>query len=212
MNMSNTTLVYDFEGSRYVNLTNRCSMKCTFCPRTRGDYRIGDFDLKMPKNQPRPTAQDYIELLGDVSNVNEVVFCGFGESTERLKPLLEIATWCKEHGVTTRLNTNGHGRFYNKRCIVNELKLCIDKMSVSLNAQTEELYNQHCVPRFRGAYKMMLDFCQRCVNEGIYIEMSAIDGLEGVSISECETMASNIGAKFKYRKLNLMIDKERTDV
>lgn len=204
---ASTTLVYDFAGSRYVSLTNKCSMKCHFCPRTAGNYIIGDHDLRQPKGQRRPDAQVFIDLLGDLSEVNEVVFCGYGESTERLTELLEVAAWCKSQGSITRLNTNGHGTFYNRRDIVGELAKVIDHVSVSLNAQNEELYIKHCVPRFKGAYKMMLQFCSRCIEAGIDIQMSAIDGLEGVSISECEQIALELGAKFKYRKLDLMIDK-----
>lgn len=205
------TLVYDFEGSRYVNLTNRCSMRCKFCPRTRGDFRIGEYDLKF-KRGPKPSLEDYFTLLGDLSDVDEVVFCGYGESTEKFEALKQIALYSKRHGCKVRLNTNGHATFYTRRDIVPELVDIVDSVSVSLNAQNEELYEEHCKPRFKGAYNMMLRFCKQCVAHNIDIQMSAIDGLRGVDIKACEQIALDIGSKFKYRKLNLMINKEKKDV
>lgn len=201
------TLVYDYLGSRYVNLTNRCSMKCKFCPRTVGNYQIGEYNLKFAPGR-RPALEDYFDLLGDLSEVQEVVFCGYGESTERFELLKQIALYCKRQGAKTRLNTNGHGYFYTRRKIVPELKGLIDNVSVSLNAQTEDLYIKHCKPRFKGAYQMMLRFCKDCVQEGISIEMSAIDGLAGVDVKQCQQITEELGAKFKYRKLNRMLHKE----
>jgi len=41
----------------------------------------------------------------------EIGFCGFGEPTERLDLLLEVARWTKQRygNVAIRVKTNGHG-------------------------------------------------------------------------------------------------------
>ena len=73
---------------------------------------------------------------------DEAVFCGFGEPTERLDVLLEVAQWIKQHygrPLKIRVNTNGHGYVLNRgRDVAAELKAAgVDKVSVSLNAGDE---------------------------------------------------------------------------
>ena len=46
-----------------------------------------DFDLGI---EERHQLDDYVEAIGDPSRFDEIVFCGFGEPTLRLKLLLAI--------------------------------------------------------------------------------------------------------------------------
>ncbi len=48
---------------------------------------------------------------------DEVVFCGFGEPTEKLDVLLEVTRWIRQHygrPIRIRVNTNGHGYVINQ--------------------------------------------------------------------------------------------------
>ena len=192
------TLVYDIGKSRYINLTNACTLKCTFCPKNQGDTRVHEHDLSLTK---QPSANDIILQLGDLSRVEEVVFCGYGESTLRLPELLSISAYVKSQGIPVRLNTDGLGNFVHKRNILPELSSLIDKISISLNAQSAEVYEQHCQPNKSGAYDALRAFIAVAPDYFDHVDVSAIDGLEGVDILECQKIAETAGAHFKKRVL-----------
>jgi len=47
------TIAYPYKGNLYLNITNRCSNKCTFCMRNFS-YIFGGFDLELntePSNE-----------------------------------------------------------------------------------------------------------------------------------------------------------------
>jgi TatD family-associated radical SAM protein len=195
------TLVYDIERKRYVNLTNACTLRCAFCPKYNGSTQVHEYDLEL-KKQPRPT--DIILSLGDLSEVEEVVFCGYGESTLRLKPLLEVAAYVKSQGVPVRLNTDGLGNLVHGRNILPELAQVVDSLSISLNAQNEQVYDQHCLPTKQGAYQAVRDFIKLAPKYFTNVDVSAINGLEGVDIEACREIAESAGARFKQRELDIV--------
>ena len=97
---------------------------------------------------------------------DEVVFCGFGEPTERLDVLLEVTRWIRQHygrPLRIRVNTNGHGYVLNRgRDVAAELKAAgVDKVSVSLNAGDRETYMEICKPTFADAYEAVIDFIRK---------------------------------------------------
>ncbi|MCG8312120.1 MAG: TatD family nuclease-associated radical SAM protein [Pseudomonadales bacterium] len=193
------TLVYDIAQKRYINLTNACTLKCQFCPKHNGSWAVKGYELELNFN---PQAKDIISQLGDLSVIEEIVFCGFGESTLRLEQLKDIATFVKGQGKPIRLNTDGLGNLVHKRNILPELATCIDALSISLNAQNESVYVQHCCPTLANAYQHLLDFialAPRYIND---VTVTAIEGLPGVDIRACETIATQRGAKFRKRILN----------
>ena len=103
-----------------------------------------------------------------------------------------------------RINTHGHGNFIAKRNIVTELAPLVDSISISLNAQNEEVYNKISKPSFEGAYKAMLDFAKLCVEEGIDTTLSVVSGFKpevySVDVEACKEIALNLGAKFRARE------------
>jgi len=100
-------IVYPIRDSLYVNLTNRCTNHCVFCPRSTGP-RVKGHWLGMDEDD-EPGAAAVIAAIGDPTAYDEIVFCGFGEPTLRLDVMLEVAKWVKGRGGRTRVNTNGHG-------------------------------------------------------------------------------------------------------
>lgn len=193
------TLVYDIDNNRYINLTNACTLKCRFCPKHNGSWDVKGHELALDFN---PKAADIIPELGDLSQIEEVVFCGFGESTLRLEELLIIARHVQQQHTRVRLNTDGLGNLVHKRNIIPELAECIDALSISLNAQNEAVYAQHCCPTLPGSWQACLDFIEeaaRCMPD---VTVTAVDGLEGVDIAACEQLAKARGAKFRRRVLD----------
>ena len=195
------TLVYQIENNLYINLTDRCTLSCQFCPKHNGSSEVKGYDLSL---EVRPSVRKIIELIGNPKRYDAVVFCGYGEPTLRLKPLLQIAQWIKANGGHTRLNTDGLGNLVNKRNILPELSECIDAISISMNAHNEEVYQRHCQPALPGSYEAMLEFADLATRYISDVSVSAINGLEGVDIPACQKLVEARGAKFKQRELDVV--------
>jgi TatD family-associated radical SAM protein len=136
-------------------------------------------------------------------NWNEAVFCGFGEPTERLDVLLEVAEWIKQHygrPLKIRVNTNGHGYLLNRgRDVAAELKAAgVDTVSVSLNAGDRETYMEICKPTLPDAYKAVIDFIRKA-KPLLQVEATAVRMIE-VDIAKTEAVAAGLGVKFRVRE------------
>ncbi len=199
--MSTDTIVYEIGERLYVNLNDRCTLTCAFCPKHNGTWQLRDYDLAL---RQRPEAREVIDAIGDPARFEEVVFCGYGEPTLRIKELLEVARHVKTHGGRVRVNTDGLANRVHRRNVLPELAECVDALSVSLNAQNAAVYERHCKPAFPGAYPALLDFLQlapRYINE---VTATAIDGLEDVDVEACARLAESAGAKFRRRVLDVV--------
>jgi cyclic pyranopterin phosphate synthase len=196
------TTVYWLDNSLYLNITNRCSNNCWFCFRNF-KQGVGGFNLKL-KEEPTPTAV-ITELQEAIASRNwsEVVFCGFGEPTERLDLLLEIARWIKQHypRIPIRLDTNGHAYALNKdRDVAKELKAAgISKASVSLNGYDSATYGENCRPTFTGAFEVVLEFVAKAKKAGLEVEISAVR-IPEVDLQKIKTIVESLGAPFRIRE------------
>ena len=199
------TLAYQIRDSLYLNITDRCTLKCAFCPKFNTGVQVHDYDLGLAV---RPSSPDIINaILGQdlgVSDYDEVVFCGFGEPTLRLKVLCEVAKYIKKQGGRVRLNTDGLGNLVNKRNILPQLRECVDAVSVSMNAQSEAVYNQHCQPALPNSWAEMLLFLEQAPDYISAVTATAIDGLEGVDINACQVLAGKYGVGFRARQLDIV--------
>ncbi|WP_407282386.1 TatD family nuclease-associated radical SAM protein [Methanolobus sp. WCC1] len=192
------TISYEAFGNLYLNITNQCSAKCTFCIREGCDGVYG-YNLRLSRE---PTEQEIISDLKkhDLDNFKEVVFTGFGEPTCRFDTVLHITEWLNKKGMHVRLDTNGHAALMNPgRNIIAELKAAgLGAVSVSLNAESEDIYNKICKPEYEGSYRAVLDFAKEAVKAGIKTRMTVV-GQDGIDIDKCEKIANDIGATFRVR-------------
>jgi TatD family-associated radical SAM protein len=192
------TLCYEGHDNLYLNITNRCSASCIFCIRDISDGIYG-YDLRLKKE---PSIDEILDKLGslDLEKYREVVFTGFGEPAIRLDVVLEVTSWLKERGMKVRIDTNGHAQLLHpERDVISELKEAgLDEVSVSLNAETKERYDELCKPAFENAYEAMLEFTKEAVNAGIEARMTVV-GFNDVDIPKCEKIAHDIGAAFHVR-------------
>ena len=200
MEKKKPSVVYWLGDNLYLNITNRCSNNCYFCFRNYKDG-INKFNLKLTQD---PTAHEIIDNVKDVINRRqwtETVFCGFGEPLMRLDTVLEVTRWLKQyHAATTiRVDTNGQAQlFYKDRDVISELKKAgVDKVSASLNAHNQQIYEQICKPKFENAYNAILDFIKAAKTE-FYIEVTAVT-IPEVDLTEIEQIASDLGVKFRKR-------------
>ncbi len=193
-------IAYEIRDSLYLNITNRCTNLCNFCIRTKTDFVKGH-NLMLDKE---PTVDEILKAAGDPAKYNEIVFCGYGEPTMRLDEVKAIAKELKAKGAKLRLITNGHGDLINSRPIAAELSGIIDKVSVSLNAETEGKYNEICAPKFGpGSFRSVIGFIKDCVRHGIETEVTCLD-IEGIDVNKCEEIARAAGAKFRLRRYGIV--------
>jgi TatD DNase family protein len=197
-------LVYPIRRSLYVNLTNECSNRCMFCPRSVGELVVKGHDLKLPRE---PTAAEVIQALQDarVENYEEVVFCGFGEPTLRLDVLKEVALEVKGRWhVRTRLNTNGQGSAIAGRDITEELAPLIDSVSVSLDAPDAATYETLCRPTIPNAFEAVCDFIRRAKGRIATIRATAV-AVPGLDLEAVRRVAEkDLGVTFEVRAFNVV--------
>jgi TatD DNase family protein len=199
MNQSAPVVGYSLHGNRYLNVTNRCTLRCTFCPKFNGSWTVKDYDLRLKRD---PSVDELVAAAGDPGKSRELVFCGMGEPTLRLYELLETAARLKDRGhARIRVNTDGLANLVHGRDITPDLEGHVDALSISLNAQDEETYVRHCRPPMRGAYPAMHNFVRRAREFVPDITLTAIDGLDGVDIVACAGIAQDLGVKFRRREL-----------
>ena len=190
---------YRLKNSLYLSITESCTLSCAFCPKTLGSYGVKGYDLRMDH---LPNVPEIIQAVGDPRLYREVVFCGYGEPTLRLKVLLEVARWIKDHGGGVRINSDGLANLVHQKDVLPLMGASVDALSVSLNAQDEMTYERHCRPHLPGSYLAMLDFLRRAPAYVPDVTATAIQGLEGVDIGACEQLARQLGVKFRRRFLN----------
>lgn len=193
------TLAYTAHGNCYLNLTSRCTLRCRFCPKFHRRWEIDGTDLQL---RSAPTARQVVAAVGDPTLYEEVVFCGLGEPTLRLPVLLEAAEQLRSAGARIRVDTDGLANWREGRDVTPELAGRVDRLSVSLNAQSAELYIHHCRPPAPGAYSALLDFVARARAHVPSITLTAIDGLEWVDIQACREIATDLGVDFRRRELD----------
>ncbi len=189
-------LVYRLEGSLYVNLTNRCSAHCAFCPRDR-DRRFRGQDLTL---QREPTAAETLQAIGDPGRFGEIVFCGLGEPVLRLPVLLAVAREIKQRGGRVRVNTNGQADAVFQRDILPDCRGAVDEWSVSLNTAHPEQYQQWVRPATGPeTFPRVLDFIGRAVQAGFRVSVTAVESPE-VDAAALQALCRRLGARYRGRE------------
>lgn len=187
---------YQIGQSLYINVTNRCNADCVFCDR-KGEAVINGYSLKMTKSE-EPNAEVYIKEIGDPKNYKEIVFCGYGEPTIRWDVVKQVAGYIKNNGGSTRMNTDGHGNFINKRDITPELKGLIDTVSISLNSTDPVQYGKlmRVDPSLHGE---MLDFARKA-KEFTHVVLSIVGLNEIDSETAKKFVTEEVGVDFRERE------------
>ena len=197
----NNSILYEVHKGIYVNLTNRCPCACVFCLRNTTD-KVGRSDRLWLTKEPTVEEVKAEFALRDMSKYEEVVFCGFGEPTERLDALKEIAAFLKKnYDLPIRINTNGLGDLVNGRPIASELAGLIDVVSISLNTPNRARYMENVRPRFgEGSFDAMISFARDCVRYVPKVVLSTVDTtLTKQEEAECAAIAREIGAVYRIR-------------
>lgn len=170
------TITYKVRNGLYLNITNRCPCACTFCIRNNGSCVYGSEPLWLDHE---PSADEIRTDLDryDLDSFEEIVFCGYGEPTERLDTLLEIAAYIRSKSkVPIRINTNGLSDLIHGERTAPRLSGLIDVVSVSLNATTPEDYLKLVRPKFGlPSFAAMLAFTRDCKEFVKSVRMTIVD-------------------------------------
>ena len=195
---------YRIRNSLYLNLTTRCTADCSFCTRLTRPVVQG-YNLKLDRE---PTAEEVWKSIDNCTKYDEIVFCGYGEPTLRLDVVKEVSKKIKLAGGKVRLNTNGHGNVINKRNILPELKGLVDSVSISLNADTAEAYDEivRPLPGLRnGIYEKVKEFIEDAKNYIPNVQATIVTHQKGVDESKCEDISLNeFGVNYRSRRYNIV--------
>ena len=195
------TITYPVKTGIYVNMTNRCPCACTFCLRHNGEGIYGSDSLWLDRE---PTVQEVCDSIDtwDLSKYNEIVFCGYGEPTERLYDLLEVAKYIKSKSdIKIRINTNGLADLIWNEKTAPKLEGLIDTVSVSLNATNKEEYLKVVRPKFGiDSYDAMLNFTKDCSKYVPNVVMTVVDVVTSKEEQKiCGKICESVGAILRVR-------------
>lgn len=192
-------IAYKIRDSLYLNITNKCTNKCSFCVRFRTNYVKGH-NLRLERE---PTTLQLIKAIKDPRNYKEIVFCGIGEPLIRLDIVKKVSKWVKDNGGTVRINTNGHGNLIHKRNIVPELAGLADSLSISLDAENQKKYEKVCRPQLKDSFHGMLEFIREAKKVIPDIRLTVVK-IPEINIRKCETLAKELGVELQVRKFNVV--------
>ena len=195
------SIAYELHGNLYLNITNRCSLRCSYCPKFNKIWTVQDYGLRL---STEPTVDLLLERVGDPCKYKQIVFCGLGEPSSRLDTVLEVSRALKHRGGSIRLNTDGLANLVHGRDVTTALADCLDEVSVSMNAQNRDVYIQHCRPKVTYSYEYMLEFVRKLRSKMGGVSVTAIDGLKGVDIQQCQKIAETMQVNFRTRTLGIV--------
>lgn len=188
----------------YINVTNLCTNNCVFCIRDLSSTVAGA-DLKLD-NENIFAANIIDEIRNSSVSVKEIVFCGYGEPLIKLDLVKEVARFIKQNypEIPVRINTNGQANLIHKRNIIPELVGFIDNISISLNADSAELYSELTCCSFDKhlAYEGVKNFIAECAGSGINTTATVVAGFQNyhINIEKCRKISVELGAKFRIRE------------
>jgi TatD DNase family protein len=189
-------IAYRIRNSLYLNITNRCSNRCSFCAKfedftVKGHYLLLDHE---------PSVQEILTAIGDPSSYDEIVFCGYGEPLLRLEVIKEVAVEMKRRGKKIRINSDGQANLVHQKNILPELAGLIDAISVSLNAADAATYARICnTPFGEQGFQGVCEFIKEAVKYIPEVTASAVT-IPGLEMEPIRRLAELLGVTFRVRE------------
>ncbi len=198
--MKGLTFVYAVHDNLYINLTNRCPCNCTFCIRQSGDGAYGSDSLWLERE---PTCEEVLREFDkyDMSRFGEIVFCGYGEPTERAEDTAFIGRELKKRypDKLIRLNTNGLSDKINGRPTANLFEGAVDIVSISLNSGNAEDYRKVTRPKWEDSFEAMLKFAAECKKYVPKVMFTVVDVISEREINESKALSEKMGIPLRIR-------------
>jgi len=190
-------IAYRIRNSLYLNITNRCSNRCSFCAKF-DDFTVKGHNLLL---DGEPAFEEIMAAVGRPDpEIDEVVFCGYGEPLMRLELVKQVAAELKQRGFRIRINSDGQANLVHGRDILPELAGLVDSISISLNAADAETYQRLCsTPYGAAGFVAVCDFIREARRYIPQVVASAVT-VPGIDIEECRRLAESLGAEFRVRE------------
>ena len=186
----------------YVNITNKCPCNCIFCLRqTKKQLEGNNLWLKAGE----PSVEEVLEMFAkyDLSVINELVFCGFGEPLERLYDVCFVIDALKKSypSLKVRVNTIGLANLIYEKDITPMLKGRVDTISISLNAPDEKEFLE--ITRSRYGLKSYEAIKEFAVLSKQYVPNVVMTVVEKVmpeeKIKKCQKICQDLGVTLRVR-------------
>jgi len=186
----------------YVNMTNKCPCNCVFCLRHIKDLRE---DSTLWLKEGEPDVESVLSLFAeyDLSVINELVFCGYGEPLERLEDVCTVIDSLKEKypNLKVRVNTIGLANLIYGRDVTPELKGRVDTISISLNAPNAEEFLELTRSRFGlESYDSLKEFAVLAKSYVPNVVMTVVEKvMPEEKIAMCQKICDDLGVTLRVR-------------
>jgi TatD DNase family protein len=191
-----TKIAYKIRNSLYLNITNRCSNRCSFCAKF-DNFTVKGHNLLL---DGEPSFEEIMAAVGQPREIEEIVFCGYGEPLIRLDLVKQVASELKGRGFPIRINTDGQANLVHGRNILPELTGLVDSLSVSLNAPNAVMYGEICnTPFGEAGFEAVCTFIREAQRHIPQVVASAVT-VPGIDIDACRRLAESLGAEFRVRE------------
>lgn len=188
----------------YVNMTNKCPCSCVFCLRqTKKELEGNSLWLR----EGEPTVDEVMDLFGqyDMSVINELVFCGFGEPLERLYDVCSVIDRLKETypELKVRVNTIGLANLIYGKDVTPELEGRVDTISISLNAPEAEEFLEITRSRYGiQSYEAIKEFAVLAKQYVPNVVMTVVEQvMPDDKIERCRKICDELGVTLRVRPL-----------
>ncbi|MCX6801421.1 MAG: radical SAM protein [Candidatus Diapherotrites archaeon] len=211
-------------GILYLNFGAECLNNCRFCIKRFENFYGNALETNYSPKLIIEIKEELKKIKIANKKTKEIVFCGIGEPFLHYETLIEIAKFCRKlfgEGIQIRADTAGLWWGANKNLSFLDY---ITGLSVSLNAESEEKYEQMCQPKIQNAYGILMDFLTTLSKEKKKrkkfpkIRLTIVDTSDKKSMPErkkgdragdcpvpnfekCEKIAENLGFPLEVRKL-----------
>ncbi|MCM1047401.1 MAG: TIGR04100 family radical SAM protein [Clostridiales bacterium] len=194
-------ILYEVHDNLYVNMTNRCPCACTFCLRQTKDEMNNSGSLWL---EHEPSVEEVIAEFDkfDMTKYKELVFCGFGEPTERLEDLLKVAEYAKsKFNILIRLNTNGLSDLIYDKDTSPMFEGLVDTISISLNTPNSEEYLKLTQSKFGiQSHEAMLRFAGNVRKYVPNVVLSTVETtISKEEEQQCREICDRIGVTYRIR-------------
>jgi len=186
----------------YVNMTNRCPCNCVFCLRQTKKMMEGN---SLWLKEGEPSVDQVMDLFApyDLSVINELIFCGYGEPLERVADVCEVIDRLKSKypDLKVRVNTNGLANLVHGRDITPELAGRFDTVSISLNAPDAEEFLALTRSKFGiGSFEALQEFAVLAKRHVPNVVMTVVEKvMSEEKIELCRKLCNDLGVTLRVR-------------